>query len=210
MPVLYQGDSNMILYPISYSPSALERAFDVSGTSDILGVPAWIVLRKDKTAAAIVYAEPSLDERGELRHLVAAKLDLIPRKSAEQRESILAVKRYWESAAVSQVEGVVVDKPLQDTRVATTLYEHLIVEHGLILMSDHEQYAGGQNIWKRIARVSNNINVYILDTESGHFYPYDGERIRYECDSIPESEIWSLSPDESRKGIVLVAERAAD
>jgi hypothetical protein len=43
-----------------------------------------------------------LDERGELRHLVAAKLDLIPRKSAEQRESILAVKRYWESAAVSQ------------------------------------------------------------------------------------------------------------
>ncbi|WP_156104845.1 hypothetical protein [Buttiauxella agrestis] len=51
----------MILYPISDSPSALERAFDVSGTTDILGVPAWIVLRKDKTAAAIVYAEPSLD-----------------------------------------------------------------------------------------------------------------------------------------------------
>jgi len=48
MPVLYQGDSNMILYPISYSPSALERAFDVSGTTDILGVPALIVLRKDK------------------------------------------------------------------------------------------------------------------------------------------------------------------
>lgn len=69
MPVLYQGNSH---YPISYSPSALERAFDVSGTTDILGVPAWIVLRKDKTAAAIVYAEPSLEENGELRHLVAS------------------------------------------------------------------------------------------------------------------------------------------
>ena len=48
MPVLYQGDSYMILYPISYSPSALERAFDVTGTTDILGVPAWIVLRRIK------------------------------------------------------------------------------------------------------------------------------------------------------------------
>jgi len=210
MPVLYQGDSNMILYPISYSPSALKRAFDVSGTTDILGVPALIVLRKDKTAAAIVYAEPSLEENGELRHLVAAKLDLIPRKSTNQNESILAVKRYWESKAVLQVEGVVVDRSVQDTRVATTLYEHLIVEKGLILMSDHDQYIGGQNIWKRIARVSKKIDVFILDTESGRFYPYDGERTRYDCESIPESEIWSLAPDESRRGIVLVAERAAD
>ena len=114
MPVLSQGNSH---YPISYSPSALERAFDVSGTTDILGVPAWIVLRKDKTAAAIVYAEPSQEENGELRHLVAAKLDLIPRKSTNQNESILAVKRYWESKAVLQVEGVVVDRAVQDTRV---------------------------------------------------------------------------------------------
>ncbi|HKM98481.1 MAG TPA: hypothetical protein VJY99_17575, partial [Buttiauxella sp.] len=46
------------------------------------------------------YAEPSLEDNGELRHLVAAKLDLIPRKSTNQNESILAVKRYWESKAV--------------------------------------------------------------------------------------------------------------
>lgn len=147
MRVLYQGDSNMILYPISYSPAALERAFDVTGMADVLGVPALIVLRKDKTAAAIIYAEPSLEENGELRHLVAAKLDLIPRKSIDQNESILVVKRYRESKAIVQVEGVVVDKPVQDTRVATTLYEHLVVDKELILMSDDDQYIGGQNIW---------------------------------------------------------------
>lgn len=200
----------MILYPISYSPAALERAFDRLGTTDVLGVPALIVLRKDKTAAAIVYAEPSLDEKGELRHSVVAKLDLIPRKSTVQNESILAVKRYWESKAVCQVEGVVVDSPARDTRVATTLYEHLVVDQGMILMSDSEQYDGGQNIWKRIARVSEKIHVFVLDTESGRFYPYDGERIRYDCESIPESEIWSLAPDEFRRGIVLVAERAVE
>lgn len=49
--------------------------------------------------------------------LSPAKLDLIPRKSTNQKESILAVKRYWESKAVLQVEGVVVDRAVQDTRV---------------------------------------------------------------------------------------------
>ncbi|EPF20503.1 Uncharacterised protein [Cedecea davisae] len=207
MPVLIPGESKMAVYPISYSPAALERAFDVSGTTDILGPPALIVLRKDKSAAAIIYAEPVLDENDELRHPVVAKLDLIPRKSARQNESIVAVKRYWESKAVSQVEGIVVDNPARDTRVATTLYEHLIVEQDLILMSDHEQYIGGQAIWKRIARSSKDISVFILDTESGCFYPYDGERVCYDSECIPESEIWSLSPDESQHGIVLVAEK---
>ena len=65
----------------------------------------------------------------------------------------------------------------------------MIVEKGLILMSDHEQYIGGQNIWKRNAKVSKKIDVFILDSETGHFFPYDGERTRYDCDSIPESEI---------------------
>lgn len=208
MPVLIEGNSSMVLYPISYSPASVERAFDQIGTTEVLGVQALIVFRKDKTAAAIIYAEPSLDENGELRHLVVAKLNLIARKSTNHKESILAVQRYWESKAVSQVEGIIVDKPAQDIRVATTLYEHLIVEHGLILMSDHEQYIGGKSIWQRIACVSKNIDVFILDTQNGCFYPFDGERVRYERGSIPESEIWSLSPDESRKGIVLVAERA--
>lgn len=198
----------MVVYPISYSPAALERAFDISGTTEILGEPALFVFRKDKTAAAIIYAEPALDDNNELRHLVVAKLDLIPRKSTRQEESIVAVKRYWEAKTVSQVEGVVVDSPARDTRVATTLYEHLILEQDLILMSDHEQYAGGQGIWQRIARSSTQVKVFVLDTESGHFYPYDGERILYDGESIPESDIWSLAPDESRRGIVLVAEKA--
>lgn len=200
----------MVVYPISYSPAALERAFEISGTTEILGEPALIIFRRDKTAAAIIYAEPTLDDNNELRHLVVAKLDLVPRKSSRQEESIVAVKRYWEAKAVTQVEGVVVESPARDTRVATTLYEHLILAKDLILMSDHEQYSGGQGIWRRIARSSKHVKVFVLNTENGHFYPYDGERVCYDGESIPESEIWSLSPDESRRGIVLVAEKACE
>ncbi|QUG75124.1 hypothetical protein GKQ23_09030 [Erwinia sp. E602] len=48
----------------------------------------------------------------------------------------------------------------------------------------------------------------MLDAEEGNFYPYDGERVRYDQQSIPEGEIWSVQPDEARLGIVLVAEDA--
>ncbi|WP_226374124.1 hypothetical protein [Pectobacterium quasiaquaticum] len=62
-------------------------------------------------------------------------------------------------------------------------------------------------MWARMARKEAGIQVFVFDSEQRAFWPYDGERIRYDGRSIPESNIWSLAPNESRKGAVLVAER---
>ncbi|EJN6525031.1 hypothetical protein NQM03_004640, partial [Escherichia coli] len=57
-----------------------------------------------------------------------------------------------------------------------------------------------------IARRSTNFKVFILDTDSARYYPFDGDRICYDGESIPESEIWSEHPDRNKHGVVLVAE----
>ncbi|UEM38822.1 hypothetical protein [Pectobacterium aquaticum] len=61
-----------------------------------------------------------------------------------------------------------------------------------------------------MARKEVGIEIFVFDSEQRTFWPYDGERIRYDGRSIPESDIWSLAPNESRKGVVLVAERKRD
>jgi len=48
--------------------------------------------------------------------------------------------------------------------------------------------------------------VFVLDTEKGQFYPYDGTKIRYDGVSIPESAIWSHYPDPLRGLVVLIAQ----
>jgi hypothetical protein len=50
------------------------------------------------------------------------------------------------------------------------------------------------------------LQVFVLDTNEGKFYPYDGTKIRYDGICIPESKIWSVHPDESLQGIILIAE----
>ncbi|GEI40892.1 hypothetical protein EC12E129_04955 [Escherichia coli O145:H28] len=76
----------------------------------------------------------------------------------------------------------------------------------IILLSDNEQYEGGKALWQHIARRSTNLKVFILDTDSARYYPFDGDRICYDGESIPESEIWSEHPDRNKHGVVLVAE----
>lgn len=61
-----------------------------------------------------------------------------------------------------------------------------------------------------MARKEVGIDVFVFDSERRAFWPYDGERVKYDGRSIPEEQIWSLAPNESRKGIVLVAEKRGE
>ncbi len=67
-------------------------------------------------------------------------------------------------------------------------------------------YERDKALWKKIARTSQRLRVFILDTEQGTFYPYDGSRIRYDGETIPEEAIWSAHPDACRAGVILIAE----
>ncbi|RRC10351.1 hypothetical protein EIA17_25080, partial [Escherichia coli] len=95
---------------------------------------------------------------------------------------------------------------VRDVGLATFVYETIVTKAGVVLLSDNEQYEGGKALWHHIARRSTNLKVFILDTDSARYYPFDGERISYDGKSIPESEIWSEHPERNRHAVVLVAE----
>lgn len=201
MPVLLRGDSNMPVMPMTFSPSAVARRFEVLKEVTIQDTLYQVLFDRKTPFAAVIEATPSI-VNDELRHKVVATLELQRRP---QLEGVL-VKKFWEDCDVAQIEGVVVDGAMRDVGLATFVYETVAIEADITLLSDNEQYAGGKALWQHIARQSKDLVVFILDTDSARYLPFDGDRIEYDGKSIPESEIWSEHPDTSKHGVVLVAE----
>lgn len=201
MPVLLRGDSNMPVMPMTFSPSAVARRFEVLKEVTIQDTLYQVLFDRKTPFAAVIEATPSI-VNDELRHKVVATLELQRRP---QLEGVL-VKKFWEDCDVAQIEGVVVDGAMRDVGLATFVYETVAIEADMTLLSDNEQYAGGKALWQHIARQSKDLVVFILDTDSARYLPFDGDRIEYDGKSIPESEIWSEHPDTSKHGVVLVAE----
>ena len=203
MPVLIPGDSRMVVMPFSYSTAAVKRSFEVIEELTFAGQHFLIIFDRLTPRAAIIKAEPEGDEK-DLRHAVVAMLELKNQKTIG--DNVISVDRFWEDQNVLQVEGVCVERQLQEAGFATQLYEALVLKCGLILMSDNIHYAGGKALWQKIARSSTQLSVFILDSDAGRFYPYDGAKAAYNGTSIPEDKIWSTHPDKEHFGIVLIAE----
>jgi len=188
--------------PQAYSPGTINRRFEVINELVLAG-STWLVLYDQKTPfAAIVNAEVS-EINGEPRHRVVATLEMARR---DQCGEIFSVQDFWQDTDALKVEGVVVEPALQDMGLATLLYECLVIDKNITLMSDNLHYEGGKALWKKIAKSSKKLTVFVLDTDTGKFFPYDGTRVRYEGISIPEAEIWSIHPDNNRYGVILIAE----
>lgn len=203
MPVLTKGDSNMIVMPASYSPATVARSFKVIHEFELAGRPLQVIYDEGTPRAAIINGKTE-NINGTERHRVIASLDLTRRQTIG--DDVIAVERFWQDPEIMQVEGVCVEPGARDKGLATLLYETLINQCGLILMSDNEQYDGGKMLWQKIARESSEIVVFVLDTDRGAFWPYDGSKIIYDGGSIPEEKIWSTHPDKTHWGVVLVAE----
>lgn len=201
MPVLLKGDSKMAMIPMSYSPGTVARRFSILDGVTIQGVLYQVIWDSKTPFAAVIEAAPSVID-GDMRHRVVATLELQRRP---QLEGVL-VRKFWEDNDVAQIEGIVVDGTVRDVGLATFVYETVASKAGVVLLSDNEQYEGGKALWQHIARRSSELKVFILDTDTAQYYPFDGERVCYDGKSIPESEIWSEHPDRSKHGVVLVAE----
>lgn len=203
MPVLLKGDSTMIVMPTTYSPSAVKRAFVVMHEFEMSGIAMAAIYDKSAPVAAIIRVD--LEEfNGSARHRVVAKLDLNRKLAID--DNVLAVERFWQDTEALKVRGIVVDPRQQNSGLATMLYELLVIKCGITLVSDNEQYAGGKALWQHIAKESEKLAVFVLDTDEGLFYPYDGQKLTYDGKGIPESAIWSAHPDKSNWGVVLIAE----
>lgn len=193
----------MIVMPTTYSPMTVARSFNVVEEFELSGRVLHVIYDPQTPRAAIIEADVEMFE-GVPRHRVIAALDL-QRKDALGKD-IVAVERCWEEANVLQVEGICVEPVERDKGLATRLYEALILRCGITLISDFEQYDGGKMLWQKITRESDQISVFVLDTEQGAFWPYDGSKVIYDGGCIPEERIWSISPDQKCQGVVLVAE----
>ncbi|WP_253282907.1 MULTISPECIES: hypothetical protein [Cedecea] len=193
----------MVVMPFSYSAAAVKRSFDVIEELTFAGQKFLIIFDKQTPRAAIIKAEPEGDEK-DLRHVVVAMLELQNQKSIG--DNVISVDRFWEDDSILQIEGICVESRLQEAGFATQLYEALVLKCGVILMSDNIHYAGGKALWQKIARSSSQLAVFVLDSDSGRFYPYDGTKAVYDGTSIPEESIWSVHPDKQRFGVVLIAE----
>ncbi|KAB8305984.1 MULTISPECIES: hypothetical protein [Rahnella] len=203
MPVLIRGDSQMIVLERSYSPATLARRFEVIDEIRFNNIDMLVIYDEKIPFIAIAEAQTRTDNRGENRHHVVATLELARRENSDE---MLEVRQFWEDDKAFQVEGVVVNSGMRDYRLATLLYETLVVKKHLTLMSDNDHYTGGRALWKRLAQDSAGLLVFILDTEKGQFYPYDGSKMRYDGVSIPESAIWSSHPDQTHWPVVLIAQ----
>lgn len=202
MPMLMQGDSNMILFPTAYSQETIERRFENLESLQIQDIHAALLWDSEGLVACIIKTEANSNGRYD----VIASLDL--EATQWDGEPALAVEKYWQKDNLSQVQGVVVDPKLRDFGLATYIYTSLIVKKGLILVSDNEQYIGGKALWKHIARTSKELVVYVFDSENGLFYPFDAdERIAYDGKNIDDYIIWSDSPSREKYDIVMIAEQ---
>lgn len=191
----------MAVIPMSYSPATVARRFSILDGVTIQGVLYQIIWDPKTPFAAVIEAAPSVID-GDIRHKVVATLELQRRSQLEG----VFVRKFWEEQDVAQIEGIVVDGAVRDVGLATFVYETIATKAGVILLSDNEQYEGGKALCQHIARRSTNLKVFILDTDSARYYPFDGDRICYDGESIPKSEIWSEHPDRNKHGVVLVAE----
>lgn len=193
----------MIVMPTTYSPMTVARAFKQVEEFELSGRLLHVIYDPKTPRAAIIEADIETFE-GVPRHRVVAALDL--QRKPSLGKDIIAVERCWEDANIIQVEGICVDPAERDKGLATRLYEALILHCGITLVSDFDQYEGGKMLWQKIARESDQIAVFVLDTEQGAFWPYDGSKVIYDGGCIPEERIWSISPDQKCHGVVLVAE----
>ncbi|MFK3709133.1 GNAT family N-acetyltransferase [Leclercia adecarboxylata] len=193
----------MIVMPTTYSPMTVARAFKQVEEFELSGRLLHVIYDPQTPRAAIIEADIETFE-GVPRHRVVAALDL--QRKPTLGKDIVAVKRCWEDANIIQVEGICVAPAERDKGLATRLYEALILRCGITLVSDFDQYEGGKMLWQKIARESDQIAVFVLDTEQGAFWPYDGSKVIYDGGCIPEERIWSISPDQKCHGVVLVAE----
>ncbi len=193
----------MIVMPTTYSPMTVARAFKQVEEFELSGRLLHVIYDPQTPRAAIIEADIETFE-GVPRHRVVAALDL--QRKPTLGKGIVAVERCWEDANIIQVEGICVDPAERDKGLATRLYEALILRCGITLVSDFDQYEGGKMLWQKIARESDQIAVFVLDTEQGAFWPYDGSKVIYDGGCIPEERIWSISPDQKCHGVVLVAE----
>lgn len=103
----------------------------------------------------------------------------------------------WDSNKVLQVDLVRTAKRHQNTNIGTDIYIKL-AQAGFAIVSDTEQWNGGQKLWKKIAAITSagahGVHVRVMN---------NGEDVgEYDGSNIPDDQLWSL--DDTHKHMLFL------
>lgn len=189
----------MIVFPNVYSLATIERRFELVTTFQFAGIEAELMWDKERLIASVISTQVVDDDRRQ----VIASIEM--EKTEYMHQDALAVERYWQQEP-NQIRGVVVENNYREFGLATAMYEALILEKGMVIVSDNDQYEGGKALWKHIAKKSDKLAVHVYNEEIHSFYPFDMDfATKYTGENINDDLIWSIDPDKTKWHIVLVA-----
>jgi hypothetical protein len=100
-----------------------------------------------------------------------------------------------------QVELVEVSDQFKELGLGSFMY-HRVVQSGLTLVSDNQQYLGGQSLWRKIAKAHMADEVVYVMQKGKLLSDSDGQPIEYDGKNIPDSSIWS--EDATHKHTLLI------
>lgn len=110
---------------------------------------------------------------------------------------------------VVQVDGVSTHKQFDSKGLATFVY-FTLARMGYTIISDFYHEYGGLKLWRKLARLAglNNYTVNIL-LENGEFVKdKEGNVLNFNDGNYPKSKIWSTSPNQKLKNVLLVMRAA--
>ena len=192
----------MIVFPNAYSLATIERRFELIATFKFAGIEAELMWDSERLIASVI----STTVFDEDRRQVIASIEM--EKTEYMHQEALAVERYWQQDA-NQIVGVVVQQNYREYGLATMMYELLVLEKGMVIVSDNDQYEGGKALWKHIAKKSEKLAVHVYDANIERFYPFDTDDVlEYTGNNISDEIIWSIEPDRSKYPVVLIADKA--
>lgn len=160
------------------SANALNREFEFLGDLQSVTDTFSFWIRKNKSASVITI-------KGELRSGTQYN-DIITEVKFDNR-FMIDVKNQL------QVSKAVTVEQYRSYGLSLAMYV-VLARYGYTVVSDYEQFAGGINLWKKIARESNFRNYAVRiwsDNTEDWIRDTNGDIVKYDGTNIDKSDIWN-------------------
>lgn len=183
------GNREMItMAPItfSYSEETVKREFDIVSNFYISNQQYWVIIKKNRSFAAVGYFGNPPENKAEVRLIVVAQADF-----KDTLELSFFNELDVDAKNVRQIDGVEVYDNKKMSGIGSRFY-FALAQYGFVVISDNFQYLGGKALWKKIAASANREKcaVFVID-EGVPFSDESGDLIRYDGANISDDQLWS-------------------
>jgi len=187
MPKLHDEETSLLDTQPSISAEALKRSYTNLGNLNDYSTIS--VLQKNNDLGFVV----GIFDGGSFKYFLDIKT----------RDNPYPVKPTNLSEPYFQISYVSINDLFAEQGYTRSAYKFLVSKYDLV--SDYEQYLGGQRLWKSLSKES-DVFIYVFDGNKGDYIRNEHNvPIRYMNDSVEASRIWGSSVEYSK--ILLVASK---